>query len=255
MTIKIAAFTDVSFDDSHERLKYDVFRPEGTGVVPWVTLIHGGGWGSGSRIAYHATGIRLAQEGYGATVIGYRLSPEVRWPEIGYDVGRGIAHVQEHADDYGLDSTKTVTWGASAGGHLALILQAWMECWTRDRIVGRSPDIVGTVAQCPVTKVPTHDNPGLGVNTFGPGDDPAEFSPINIAHSRWRSVLVCHGDQDQTVPLAHSEQFVERLQAHEIEARLEVFEGAPHAFGYDLRNEHAQRCMTLALPYLHEKLD
>ncbi|MBD3240047.1 MAG: alpha/beta hydrolase fold domain-containing protein [Chitinivibrionales bacterium] len=247
-------FTDIVYDPDHERCRYDVFRPHGDERVPLVLLIHGGGWTGGHRVRYHESCLRLASEGYAAVTIGYRLSPQVRWPEIAYGVLRAAAHIKAHADEWAIDADRAVTWGSSAGGHLALVLQAWASKWVTKGISGHVPEIVGTVAQCPVVKAPDPANPGLGAQTFGPEDRLEETSPYHIAGERFRSVLIVHGDKDATIPIEHSRELVARLSGENVDATLVELPGAPHGFGYDLANAHAPACMERALSYVKSRL-
>src|SRR5437588_5675066 len=58
----------------------DVARPKGPGPFPAVLAIHGGGFRAGQRSSYHALIMRLAQHGYVAATMDYRLSPRSQFP-------------------------------------------------------------------------------------------------------------------------------------------------------------------------------
>jgi dipeptidyl aminopeptidase/acylaminoacyl peptidase len=67
----------------------------------------------------------------------------------------------------------------------------------------------------------------------GPPTDTARFarlSPIHRAHRMSVPLLVFHGADDPVVPVAHSAELVERINAHGGSAQLTVYEGERHGF-------------------------
>src|SRR4029453_8127158 len=69
-----------------ESLKMDIVRPKGSGgPYPAVVCIHGGGFRRGSRDSYLPLCIKLAQRGYVAATISYRLSPTSQFPAPVHD--------------------------------------------------------------------------------------------------------------------------------------------------------------------------
>src|SRR5215831_18652419 len=60
-----------------QHLQLNMARPkEGTGPFPAVICIHGGGFRAGSREGYNGLILKLAQNGYVAATITYRLAPK-----------------------------------------------------------------------------------------------------------------------------------------------------------------------------------
>src|SRR5260221_4572691 len=58
-----------------ESLKLDLARPkEGNGPLPVVVCIHGGGFRAGNRYGYRPLCVTLAEQGYAAVTIEYRLA-------------------------------------------------------------------------------------------------------------------------------------------------------------------------------------
>lgn len=51
--------------------------------------------------------------------IEYRLSSEAKFPAQAQDVKAAIRWLRLNASKYGIDPARAVTWGVSAGGHLA----------------------------------------------------------------------------------------------------------------------------------------
>ena len=108
-------------------LKYDVFAPEDAADLPGIVIVHGGGWMSNNEDIMRGLARELAAEGnYVVFSVDYRWvndfdgDPEPNdMHELIEDVFGAIAHIQEHAADYGLDPTRLAVTGDSAGGHLS----------------------------------------------------------------------------------------------------------------------------------------
>jgi acetyl esterase/lipase len=248
---EIVGFTDLAYGE-HGRQRLDVFRPAGAGSAPLVILVHGGGWAGGCKEQYWRTCLPLAEAGIASASIGYRLLPEAAWPEMPWDVLRGAEYLVQHADELGIDASRAVTWGSSAGGHLALMLQVWRDRWLREGVVAAAPEFIGTVAQCPAVDFPKPAPEGINRRRMMNGHPHEEVSPAHVDPKLFRSVLVAHGDADELIPLGASRYFVERLTAAGVGARLEVIAGAGHGYGYDTLSEHSRACLAKAIPYVKE---
>src|ERR1700736_4671052 len=65
----------------NQHLQLDIARPKtGDGPFPAIVCIHGGGFRAGTRQGYDKTCIMLAQHGYVALTVTYRLAPAYRFP-------------------------------------------------------------------------------------------------------------------------------------------------------------------------------
>ncbi|HBQ60344.1 MAG TPA: esterase, partial [Balneolaceae bacterium] len=53
---------------------------------PAVVMVHGGGWISGDRTLMHPMAKALAEIGFVAATVEYRLSPEAEYPAAVYDI-------------------------------------------------------------------------------------------------------------------------------------------------------------------------
>jgi acetyl esterase/lipase len=103
----------------------DLFLPKGKKDYPVVVFIHGGiwmlldkSWGG----LYSNVGRCLAEQGIGAVLPNYRLSPAVRHPAHVEDVARAVAWTVRHISKYGGRADQVFLAGHSAGGHLASLL-------------------------------------------------------------------------------------------------------------------------------------
>ncbi|MFI0816311.1 alpha/beta fold hydrolase [Streptomyces sp. NPDC021098] len=90
------------------------------GKKPMVVWIHGGGFATGSRYQRAGDYRWLANHGYPVLSIDYRLTPPPRWKDASDDVVCAMSRLARLARPYGVDTSRTVLVGGSAGGSLAL---------------------------------------------------------------------------------------------------------------------------------------
>ncbi len=88
-------------------------------VILWV---HGGGWNAGSPKYFDFVGQCVAKNGYRFVSLGYRLSPKNKYPCQIEDVCIGYNAALSFLNGKGIDTTKIVISGPSAGAHLSSIL-------------------------------------------------------------------------------------------------------------------------------------
>lgn len=104
-------------------LKLDLYMPadRGTPPHPAIVFVHGGGWRTGVRANFAPMAIRMAERGYVAATIDYRLSPEAPYPAAIHDAKAAVRWVRAHAADYGIDPDRIAIAGGSAGGQIAAL--------------------------------------------------------------------------------------------------------------------------------------
>lgn len=107
-----------------ESLQLDVYRPARAGALPAVLIVHGGGWETGSREMERPLARALAERGYVAVPVSYRLGPRGRFPAPLHDLKRAIAWLRAHDEEFGIDAHRIAIVGASAGGQLAALVGA-----------------------------------------------------------------------------------------------------------------------------------
>src|SRR5256884_8989955 len=101
-----------------EQLGLDVYQPAKKGQNrPAVVVVHGGGWTQGDKALFAQQSNQLAQRGFVAFSINYRLAPAHPYPAAVDDVEAAVAWVRTHAKEYGVDPKRVGALGGSAGGH------------------------------------------------------------------------------------------------------------------------------------------
>jgi len=124
-----------------------VFSPanaDRTAAAPCVYWIHGGGMVMGDRFSQIDIPLEWLDE-FGAVVVSvdYRLAPEVTGTTLVDDCYQGLLWTVEHSEELGVDPTRIIVAGASAGGGLA----AGVTLLARD--LG-APAIAAQVLICPM---------------------------------------------------------------------------------------------------------
>ena len=108
-------------------LKYDVYAPKGARNLPIIVIVHGGGWVANDEDIMRGLARELTKGGHFVAVsLDYRWGGKADGDAVGNtmanlieDVFGGIAHIMEHAKQYGGDPTRIGVTGDSAGGHLS----------------------------------------------------------------------------------------------------------------------------------------
>jgi acetyl esterase/lipase len=116
-------------------LKYDVFSPKGAKDLPIIVIIHGGGWTTNDEDVMRGLARELTRGGRLVAVsIDYRWAGKAdgdattnTMVNLIEDCYGAIAHIMEHAADYGGDPARIGVTGDSAGGHLSASVSLMVE--------------------------------------------------------------------------------------------------------------------------------
>jgi acetyl esterase/lipase len=229
-------------DDQH--LQLNMARPkEGAGPFPAVICIHGGGFRAGTRDGFNGLCLQLAERGYVAVTVSYRLAPKYQFPAAVHDVKAAVRWMRANAEKYQIDPDRIGTTGGSAGGHLAQFLgvTSGVKKFEGD---GGNAEYSSSV-KCVV-------------NFYGPSDftksydasvDAKDVLPLflggNLEQERHRHIessplywvtpeaaptLFVHGTKDAYVAHEQAEWIVERMKAADVEATLMTIEDGDHGF-------------------------
>lgn len=103
---------------SLERLKLDIYHPEGSSDRPVIVWFHGGGLEGGNKEIPE----KLREKDLVVVGVNYRLLPQVSVEETLDDAAEAVAWVFRHIHEYGGDPHKIVVSGHSAGGYISMML-------------------------------------------------------------------------------------------------------------------------------------
>ncbi len=88
-------------------------------IIVWV---HGGGWNAGNPKIFDYVGQCVCDQGYRFVSLGYRLSPKYKYPCQIRDVCTAYNAAMDYLKDKGIDTSKIIVAGPSAGAHLISIM-------------------------------------------------------------------------------------------------------------------------------------
>jgi arylformamidase len=102
----------------------DLWVPEGVGKAPLVLFVHGGGWKRGSKdnAVGRAMPAHMLEQGYAFASIDYRLVPAATVEQQAADVAAALALLLKRAESLGIDRSRVVLTGHSAGAHLVALV-------------------------------------------------------------------------------------------------------------------------------------
>jgi acetyl esterase/lipase len=106
-----------------ESLQLNLARPKSpSGRTPAILCIHGGGFRAGKREGWDARCKLLAERGYAAATVTYRLAPKSQFPAAVEDCKAAVRWLRANAEKYSIDPERIGVIGDSAGGHLSQFL-------------------------------------------------------------------------------------------------------------------------------------
>ena len=226
-------------------LQLDLFPAIGRSPAPCVIVIHGGGWDDGDRDQIPQFNNWLARSGYAVAAISYRLAPGATWPAQRDDVLAAIASVKEHASEWGVDPSRLVILGRSAGGQIA----------EASAYAFNDPAIRGVVAlyapadmkfaykfsrEDDVIKSPSLMRNFLGGTPEESGANYDSASSILLVGPGTPPTLQIHGTIDTLVWHKQSERLAARLSEAGIPNLLVSMPWATHALEFNLSGPSGQ---------------
>jgi acetyl esterase len=119
-------------------------RPANAGAVPAAVYFHGGGWVLGGIDTHDDMCAEMAAgAGVAVAVVDYRLAPENPHPAQLRDSLAVLSTLRARAADHGIDASRIIAAGDSAGGQMS----AGLALWLRDKGL---PQLQGMVLIYPV---------------------------------------------------------------------------------------------------------
>lgn len=225
----------------------DVVQPEGfrplsldlrvppLANAPVVVFLHGGGWARGSRkvftpgISAAASFDRIVQAGFAVASCEYRLSGEARFPAQLHDVDAAIDWLQVHGTDHGVDASRLVLWGVSAGATLAA-LTGLRRADVRGVVDWFGPADVFAMAEHTTGEAPedTREARWLGGPASRLTDAARAASAVYQVHAAAPPFHIAHGTADEHVPFTQSEALAAALGAAGVAVEFTPVSGGRH---------------------------
>lgn len=209
-------------------------RPAGDGA-PLVVFLHGGGWLRGSRRVF-TPGIgaersfdRITAAGIAVASCEYRLSGEARFPAQLDDVDAALDWARAHAAEHGVDASRIVLWGVSAGATLAA-LTGLRRGGIRGVVDWFGPADLLAMAAHDLGETPdrTREARWLGAPATAMPDLARAASPVHQVTPDAPPFHISHGTADENVPFAQSEALAAALRRVGADVELHPVEGGRH---------------------------
>jgi acetyl esterase/lipase len=225
--------------DGHPLL-LDAYLPKSAGKHPAALVIPGGKWVETEKDGQGdvKTAELLAQQGIAAFSVQYRPDTVAPFPAQLQDVQAAVRWIRANAARYDVDPTQIGAIGASAGGHLAMLLATYGRgpldrgsriavavSWsgptdlvrfldeTRTDVRATVTDLVG----CPAGSACTAEARKASPSTYV---DPSD-APIYLANST-----------EEVIPLEQATEMAGLLKQAGVPYVLREVEGRNHGFGY-----------------------
>lgn len=243
-------------------LTMDVFTPKekanGFGIIAIVS----GGWFSSPDNINPAFYTPFLKRGYTVFAVVHGSQPKYTVPEIVEDMHRAVRFIRHNAKDYKIDPDHIGVTGASAGGHLSLMLGTAGKLGdprAKDPIDRESSkvqavacffpptdflnwgekgkELIDRQLQPPFTAAVDYHEFDKTKALFVPVTDldklreiSKQISPITHVSEDSAPTLIIHGDKDTLVPLQQSESIIEKFKEKKVPAELIVRKGAGHGW-------------------------
>lgn len=227
----------------NQHLQVDLAHPkDATALLPAVVCIHGGGFRAGKREGYDKIVQTLAQHGYFAMTVTYRLAPAYPFPAAVLDCKSAVRWLRANAAKYHVDPNRIGVMGGSAGGHLAEFLGVTAGVKEFDK--GDNLDQSSSVA-CVVN----YYGPSDFTKSYGKSVDAAEVLPLFLGgdlKTKLREHIIAsplywvtpaaaptlsiHGTEDKYVNYEQAGWLIDKLKLCQVEAELLTLPGAGHGF-------------------------
>lgn len=246
-------------------LTLDVFKPTGDKNGAIVIWLVSGGWGSNhdiiNPIFINSIVRPFTDRGYVVCAVVHGSQPRYTVPDIIPQIDRAVRYVRANAAQSGLDPNKIGIGGASAGGHLSLMMGTHPgPAYPKDAdLVNRASSEVQAVA-CffPPTDFLNWGEEGVNATKTPVGQllaAPFDFkafdqnahkylpvsekrgleilhdiSPIEHVSAKSAPTLIIQGDADDVVPMQQAMIFIDKMKAAGAESELIIKPGGGHGW-------------------------
>ncbi len=231
-------------------LTMDVFVPDNPNGAAVIKIVSGG-WKSSHDRVKDDYSKPYTDHGYTVFAVVHGSQPRYKVRDIMGFMHRAVRYIRYNADQWNIDPNRIGVTGASAGGHLSLILAtkgAPGDSEANDPVDRASSEVQAAAVFYPPTDYRNWAEPGdmaVGVGkqarwqpAFGPESETAEgreelghaMSSIYHINRDTAPVYIIHGDSDPVVPLFQAESFGKKAQRFGVPFELVVKKGAKHGW-------------------------
>ena len=225
---------------SNVESKMDIYWRRGT-PAPQPTLVyyHGGFWVAGNKEGAVMTLLPWLEMGWNVVNVEYRLGRVAPAPAAVEDALCALRYLAAQSKNYNIDTSRIVTMGESAGGHLSLTSAMIPESAGLDlQCAGATPvpKVAAAINWFGITDVwdviqgPNRAN--AAVTWFGSLPNREEIarrvSPLTYVRQGLPPIITVHGDNDRVVPYQHAVRLHDALTKAGVANQLVTIPGGGH---------------------------
>lgn len=239
---------------SHERQIVDIAFPENvSGDVGLVLMIHGGAWIMGDKSVYTDSIKYGAQLGFVSAAMNYRyISEKTNINDIMDDITACLSKIKEEAKDRGINVTKVLLTGTSAGAHLSLLyaysrkseapikpaavvsycgptdLADWNYEHVYNNAMGNSDFVYALISYACGLQVNESNYKSEAVQAAA-----KKISPLYYVDKNTVPTVICHGNKDSIVPFEDSVKLDAALTKCGVTHDYIVYQNSDHGLDND----------------------
>lgn len=198
----------------------------------------------------------LNEAGYDAFVCDYRVSPHTFPLEL-LDARRAIRTVRYYADKYGINKSKIIVMGSSAGGNLAALVSTYTKPIEYEGI-----DDIDKEDFLPNGQILCYSVISLADNNIGHAgcteyllgksqlDKAVELSPeLNVTDTT-PPAFFWHTSEDPVVNVINAYLYATALKKHNIPTEMHIFPYGGHGLGTAPKDPHIAQWTELLIKWL-----
>lgn len=238
-------------------LTMDVFRPENPNGIGIIKIVSGG-WKSRHDRVGDDYSSPYTDNGYTVFAVFHGSQPRYKVRDIMGFMHRAVRFIRTHANRWDIDPDRIGVTGASAGGHLSLILATKGgpgDPEANDPVDRASSAVQAVGVFYPPTDYLNWAEPGdeaVGIGkqarwqpAFGPESETAEgrqtlgraMSSLYHISEKTPPITIMHGNSDKIVPLFQSESFKKIADTHGVPVELVVKKDGGHGWPNRIADE------------------
>lgn len=212
----VSIIRDIAYG-THQKQRMDIYAPKDANNAPLIVVLHGGGWNWGDKAdvqVYINKVNRWVPKGFVVASVDTRLMSDGAdvYSQID-DLAHAVAHIQQHAGEWGGDVDKLMLMGHSSAGTIVSVLAAkpaivtvlggrkWLANFAID---SSSLDIARTMRLW-----------APDMFTYAYGKDPAKWlaaSPFSLLSSESLPMFIACSTQRGDAPCEQAELFVDEAK-------------------------------------------
>lgn len=231
-----------------EELYFNFFRArsETETSAPCIIVIHTGGWDNGNPDEFETMNHYLSSRGYAVAAISYRFAPQWKWPAQKEDALAALSYLKHHSSELGIDPSRFVFFGRSAGGQIAeTVAYSANDPSIKGCIAFYAPADMNFAYEHLSPEPDILDSRTLLENYLGGSPHVApnnydDASSYNHVSSSTQPTLLIHGAKDPLTWYRQSERLAERLNGQHVPHLYLELPMATHAFDFNFNGPSGQ---------------